>query len=320
MRIAPFLLLASLTGALAPGATVIPGDARRGEELFKTESCIQCHSINGRGGDVGPDLGRQIDRNFNPAMLAGLMWNHAPQMWATMEKRGVTPPKLSDEAAADLFAYFFSTRFFERPGDAARGKDLFSARHCSGCHAIAEGGGPGKPVKQWQSLADPIVLVQQMWDHSAGMRDAFRAKKIAWQPLTSQDLTDMQVYLRNLPETRGTAENLQLAPGGNGAALFESKGCAKCHVGKLDLTGRLKNATLTDIAVDMWNHAPKMTPNPPVLDRDEMRQIVTFIWARQFFQHGGNSVRGKNVFTAKKCVTCHGDPSSARSAWPCPWC
>ena len=41
--------------------------------------------------------------------------------------------------AADLFAYFYSARFFEKPGDAARGKRAFAVRGCSNCHGLTEG-------------------------------------------------------------------------------------------------------------------------------------------------------------------------------------
>lgn len=41
-----------------------------------------------------------------------------------------------------------------------------------------------------------------------------------------------------------------------------------------------------------------------------MRQIVSYIWARQFFEPGGNAGRGKRVFEQNKCAACHNDPSS----------
>ena len=35
----------------------LPGDPRRGEELYRTKGgCVRCHTINGRGGALGPDL------------------------------------------------------------------------------------------------------------------------------------------------------------------------------------------------------------------------------------------------------------------------
>jgi mono/diheme cytochrome c family protein len=92
--------------------------------------------------------------------------------------------------------------------------------------------------------------------------------------------------------------------------VFASKGCAKCHTGKLALEDRLHDLTLTDIAVEMWNHAPKMKPAPPELNQEEMRRVVSYLWVRQFFGSGGNAVRGKRVFTQKNCGACHGDATS----------
>src|SRR5262249_28414467 len=156
------------------------GDSARGEKLFTTERCVQCHSINGQGGTVGPDLGKIIDRNFTPAGLASLMWNHAPAMWQAMEKQGIQRASLSPEASADRFAYFYSIRFFDKPGDAARGKQLFSAKHCSGCHGITSAMPMGaSPVVQWESIGHPIALARQMWNHAAKMQAAQAKYKIA---------------------------------------------------------------------------------------------------------------------------------------------
>ena len=55
-----------------------------------------------------------------------------------------------------------------------------------------------------------------MWNHAAKMQEAQAKQKIAWQQLTTQDLSDMLVWLRNLPETRQKAAAFELppAPGG----------------------------------------------------------------------------------------------------------
>src|SRR5437868_5941647 len=91
-------LLACCVGA----ADIVPGDARRGEQLFQSEQCVQCHSFKGRGGSLAPDLSRRIDRDYSPSTMASLMWNHAPQMWAAMKKQGIERPQLSPEKSADL--------------------------------------------------------------------------------------------------------------------------------------------------------------------------------------------------------------------------
>ena len=305
-----FVAFVSLAVSAAP-VQPISVDSQRGERLFRTEGCIQCHSIAGKGGKLAPDLGRRIDRNYTPALLASVMWNHAPTMWAAMSRQGIGAASLQEQDAADLFAYFYAVRFFDKPGDAARGKRLFSLKHCSECHGMYRSKLEGaKPVIQWESLGHPILLAEAMWNHAANMREAFASQKVTWPEITSQDLSDMLVYLRNLPETRESAARVETRSGEDGPALFESKRCASCHTGKLELAPRLKGMTLTDIAVDMWNHAPKMAQPPPDLGRDEMRQIVSYLWAQQIFQNDGSSADGKRVFAAKSCAICHNDPSS----------
>ena len=155
-----------------------------------------------------------------------------------------------------------------------------------------------------------MVLVQQMWNHSSRMREAFARKKIAWQELTEQELSDILAYLRNLPETRGLDASFSFTSGEGGQAIFESKGCVKCHVGKLALEDRLHNLTLTEIAVDMWNHAPRMIQPVPQLSEDEMRQLLSYLWMRQFVYAKGDAERGKQVFAAKPAGVPHG-----RRAW-----
>src|SRR5205807_7983702 len=73
----------------------------------------------------------------------------------------------------------------------------------------------------------------------------------------SSDL--MLVYLQNLPETRGLAANFAFPPSDSGEKLFVSKGCAECHTGKRALEVLLKNQTLTEIAVHMWNRSEEHT-------------------------------------------------------------
>lgn len=311
MRMIRMAVLGGLALGYAGAQAVLSGDARHGEQLFRTEACVQCHSLNGQGGKTAPDLGKRVDRNYTPAVMASVMWNHAPAMWEAMRQRGIVKATLPPESAADLFAFFYSSRFFEKPGDAGRGKQLFSSKHCAVCHGITESKAEGAPpVAKWESLGDPVALAQQMWNHGIKMSSALKKMHLARPELTSQELTDILVYLQNLPETRGLAANFTFGPAAGGEALFESKGCAHCHTGKLALENRLRHATLTDVAAAMWNHQPKMMQNPPVLSQEEMRQIVSYVWARQFFQAKGNAERGKKVFESKHCASCHNDSSS----------
>jgi mono/diheme cytochrome c family protein len=288
-------------------AAAVAADSTRGAELFHTLQCIQCHSINGEGGNLGPDLSRQLDRDFTPASLAATMWNHAPTMWAAMRVRGIQVGDLNEQAAADLFAYFYSAGFFEMPGDAGRGKQLFTAKHCAECHGLKESKIPeAKPTAQWESVSQPIVLVSAMWNHAANMRQEFTKRKLKWPELATQDLIDILVYLRNATPTR-----VEVTSGANGEALFRSKGCESCHSSMAALSTRLRGQTLTGIAVAMWNHAPKMPPSPPMLDVEEIREIASSLWAEQFFRDAGSVKPGQRVYTSKHCASCHDSPASS---------
>ena len=99
------------------------------------------------------------------------------------------------------------------------------------------------------------------------MKMAFARQKLEWQQLTSEQLNDILTWLRTLPETQHLVSRFSNASGDAGLRIFEQKGCVKCHVGNLALENRLHNMTLTDIAVDMWNHAPRMAQQVPTLAR-----------------------------------------------------
>src|ERR1700730_18676460 len=220
------ILLASAIGA---HAAVVVADSERGAMLFESLPCVQCHSVNGKGARTGPDLGRVVDRNFTPAALAATMWNHAPTMWTSMRERTIRAGDLDEQAAADLFAYFYSARFFERPGDAGRGKRVLE-RGCAPCHGLNSPIEPGAPpVSQWQSVNAPFALVEAMWNHLPRMQAAAGARRMALPQLSAQDLVDLLVYVRNLPGRHENQGALQTTSGANGQALFQSKGCVGCH-------------------------------------------------------------------------------------------
>lgn len=291
-------------------AAPVSGDASRGKTLFVEYRCIECHAIMGQGGKLAADLGTRLDRAYTPAEMASLMWNHAPAMWKSMRAAKIDLPQLTAADAADLFAFFYSAHYFEKPGDAGRGKHLFESKGCAGCHGLTFQIAEGKQVASWQALVDPIALVQQMWNHATQMQAAFSRKGIARPEFSAQELTDVLVYLQHLPQTRNLPAEFSLGPAQSGESLFRSKGCAGCHHGKLALENRLQDRTLTEIAAQMWNHAPRMAEKLPLLELDEMRQILQYVWARAFFQSNGDARRGERVFTVKGCAACHRDATS----------
>ena len=307
-----FVVLISALGVRGAGFTA---DSARGRRLFETLACVQCHSVNGTGGKSAPDLGLMLDRGFTPSTLAATMWNHAPGMWGAMRDRQITAGELDQQAAQDLMAFFYAARFFEKPGDAGRGKRAFQSDGCAGCHRL--------PVSQWQGLTDPIALIDAMWNHRSQMLAATASKGVKFPLLSAQDLTDMLVYLRNQPGnqpgTREQAGVFRIEGPGAGDAVFQSAGCAKCHRTVDALTKEAQGKTLTEIAAEMWNHAPRMAaagaPSTE-LAPGQMRDLIGSFWAAKFFEDAGRPAAGRRVFAGKNCAVCHNDPASGAPHLP----
>lgn len=325
---------AAIFGQEAPGGrggAPVPGDSRRGAQLFREQRCVECHSFHGVGGASAPDLGRRSAREYTPDMLAAVIWNHAPVMFEAMGRKGLPVPALDERAVADLFAHFYSLRYFATPGDAARGKELFAQKRCGHCHALRAGEKSiGPAVATWQAVSDPSNWIREMWNHSAAMAERMRQERISWPRLSEQDLSDLVVYLQNLPETR--SQKAQFAPANpqEGRAMFEQKNCAGCHTlgeraaGKVNLLEqRRASGSWVAFAAEMWNHAPQMRKAakagaaPPTFSGAEMNHLVAYLFWTRFFHPKGDAGRGRRIYQAKGCAGCHdvqgsGAPSLAQ--------
>ncbi|WP_321474870.1 c-type cytochrome [uncultured Paludibaculum sp.] len=306
------IMLALIVTGTAAQAAVLVGDSARGAALFKSQNCETCHSVNGEGGKMAPDLGKRSSRGYSPADLSALMWNHAPQMWSAMEKASIAKPKLDSQQAADLFAYFFAARYFEKQGDAGRGRHLFVSKGCSDCHNITSTNGlGGTPVQKWDAVTDPIELARQMWNHSPKMRETMTAKGMKLPELTSVEMNDIAVYLQNLPQTRNRKPEFAPASPTTGEELFQAKGCIGCHVGDNSLAKKTSLRTASEFAASMWNHSSKMKQQSE-LRPEEMRRLVGYIWSLQFANDNGTAARGQKVFEARGCGNCHDQGSAPK--------
>jgi mono/diheme cytochrome c family protein len=239
-------------------------------------------------------------------------------MWAAMKAKGIGKPVLSEQDAADLFAFFFAARYFERAGDSGQGRRVFQSKQCGQCHGLKSPVREGiQPVAAWQSLADPISLAQRMWNHSAQMKSAAEGRSIPFPRLNAQELTDLLAYLREQMQAAGLQGEFLPASAEIGGRLFVSKGCAACHKGQHGLEARPTRYGLIDFAATMWNHPVWTTSQPAPLSYEEMRQLLGYLVAMQFFEERGDPERGRRVYRAKQCGACHDDPASgapARSA------
>jgi mono/diheme cytochrome c family protein len=296
---------------VVPACLAATADAGRGAEVLRRENCLLCHSLQGDGGKAAPDLASRVAQDYTPAGFASLIWNHAPTMWAAIAAKNIPLPRLNQADSEDLFAYLYSVRFFDRPGDAGRGKELFDSKHCSECHSLkSPSKGPGNPVSTWKSLSDPMMLVERMWNHSSAMKRELTKRNLLVS-LTGPELSDLTVYLQNFPAKSSAPSTFTIPDPASGKPLFEAN-CAQCHKGSLSLERAVTGKTLTDIAAGMWNHVPRMLTLPMVRP-DDMSKIVSYVWEQQYLGATGTASRGKKVFEEKHCASCHDDASFAEA-------
>lgn len=301
------------------------GDSAAGAQLLRDKRCTMCHSIEGIGGDTAPDFARSTTRGYTSATMAALIWNHGPAMWGAMRSQNIEIPSLTEQDMRNIYAYFYALRYFDPPGDAGRGKNVFTEKRCHRCHALtSDAGGVGPAVPEWPTLADPVLWVQEMWNHAGQMAREMERSGIAWPRFSTREIVDLMVYVENLPGQRLRPPTLRLGDPTSGARLFESKNCSQCHtVGgeapdKVNLlqTAR-QERRLTALAVEMWNHRPLMeaaarnrnlTLEP--FERDEMADLLAYLFERGYFAVEGNPQRGQRLFTQKNCASCHGRDGS----------
>jgi cytochrome c2 len=168
-------------------------------------------------------------------------------------------------------------------------------------------------MSQWAPLDDPIMLSERMWNHASGMIKAAAQKK-QWPVLSTQDVSDLIVYIRSAPEVRMRDQAFRLGTPEKGRGVFE-RSCETCHSfgneqpHKIDLLARRAPPTVVGYIAAMWNHAPAMHAKGggslARLQPGEMSDLIAFLFSQSYFFERGDVQRGSKVFAAQKCADCH---------------
>lgn len=147
------LLAQTRRAATLPAALRIPAPppstyrpAGRAGQLIDDMRCLSCHTIDGRGGDMAPELtweGSSVQRSWlvnfleRPNTLRPALIRRMPKFNVTAEEANVL---------ADYIMTVYQTPDFDRDGtgasesgaaDAAHGKDLYYGKYaCNSCHIL----------------------------------------------------------------------------------------------------------------------------------------------------------------------------------------
>jgi ubiquinol-cytochrome c reductase cytochrome b subunit len=147
----------------AGGVAVFENDPLHAARELWQEKCAGCHSLDGGGGQKGPDLG---DYNSRAWLLSFLKNPDGPlRMGPARLEKPMKPVKASEEDLAALVEFVYA-QSGARDVDAARrerGEALFAEKDCDGCHELdgtSHGNGPnlgGRGTAAWVGavIADP---------------------------------------------------------------------------------------------------------------------------------------------------------------------
>jgi len=118
--------------------------------------------------------------------------------------------------------------------------DVVSQPECETCESVAGAERSGR-------------VSRRDVNYSPAMWSELSQRKISWPNLTSQDLSDLLVYLRNVSPSKG------------GPPMFTFHNAQRPAASKLTRTG---------VAASLWNHASLLHAEPPRLDANEMREVL----------------------------------------------
>lgn len=310
--------------------TVSVGDAKTGSRVFREEGCAHCHGVNGVGGGIAPDLGSERPSS-GPDQLVTAMWNHAPRMWERIKEERIAYPVLSQHQMGHIFAYLYTARYVGEPGDRERGRLVFVAKDCAGCHTLGEAGGKRGPNLSGRSAVYSLVgWTQAMWNHAPAMESAMRQAGVVWPKFEEREMADLLAYLRGGREVASVSDLLPADPD-RGQRLFEEKSCAVCHAlkeGARRIGPNLQSRqqlppTIVQFAGAMWNHSPEMWRmmlargiKRPAFAGREMADLVAFLYSLHYSEPGGSARVGEMLFAARGCSLCHGPSAQGTKEGP----
>jgi mono/diheme cytochrome c family protein len=180
---------------LAGPVYALPGDAEEGRVVFIVSSCAECHSVQGVGGRLGPDLARR-GVNWDLTQFAAAMWNKAPGMTAHMRSRGLDVPHLSAGEMADLVAYLYSVQYFAESGDPEAGSQLLKNKQCLSCHSLyGRGARAAGDLAENTGAVSPARVMSSVWNHSAYMESG-DSLGITWPVLSAEEMADIAAFIQ----------------------------------------------------------------------------------------------------------------------------
>jgi cytochrome c len=80
-------------------------DPRQGQAVLVAKGCLKCHTLNGEGASLAPDLAPRRPAYDDPAAWGAAIWTHTPRMAAMALARSILYPRFDGSEMANLVAF-----------------------------------------------------------------------------------------------------------------------------------------------------------------------------------------------------------------------
>ncbi len=262
-------------------------DAERGGELFRASRCVTCHSVDGRGGTLAPELGHVGAKVTRDWLYSWIRDPHRLQPDTLMPRF-----RFTDEQVRDLAAYIAEdlaepkgldpNRAAPDPASAAEGRRIFERRGCYSCHELE--GFPERPrigpklAGVGDRILDPVPLVARgveptlpNWLHTkvSGPERVLETARMPTFGFSEHDAAAVTVALlslraRAVPPDRATRDpdRPPYVPQGEFGALVRRYRCLSCH--QIQGTGgNLSTVVLDRIGTQLrWDYIEQYVQKP----------------------------------------------------------
>ncbi|HLG18475.1 MAG TPA: c-type cytochrome [Bdellovibrionota bacterium] len=300
-----------------------------GREVFHQKGCAQCHSVYGRGGRGGPDLG---NRKFYGTYLelSSVMWNHLPRMAKKIETKGYAFPKFTPKEMSELVRYLSFIRYMAEPVRESMGRKVLKEKGCFSCHQFGgEGARIAPDISAKKEYISPIRLAEAMWNHGPKMLALFEKYKIDRPVIEEDEMDALAAGIRSyMAPTVFPASDYDLGDPSKGKELLTEKGCMHCHSFRAkppttapDFAEVDFNYPVTEIAAKMWNHGPAMWEMMkekkltfPDFKEGEMAHVIAYLYSMKLEDAPGSPATGENLVRDRECLTCHSLNGKGRNA------
>jgi cytochrome c2 len=176
-----------------------PGSPKAGKAVFNDKGCANCHPVYGEGAKEGVDLGKRAESFYTGlTRIASSMWNKNPEMILfTIAPTQCGVPRFTPKEMADLLAYLYFLHYTDKPGDASKGRKIFSAIGCSQCHGLDGKRGTLMVVDLSKFRNNqPSEMVASLWNHSIEMQTTTEEKGVSWPQLKKGEMADLLEFIR----------------------------------------------------------------------------------------------------------------------------